>query len=376
MISLLLTLFFLQNQTINLFGIQIPVNPAHVEWASSQKKIDFLDNQFEWVAEDLVNDSQNLNTLTDWQKIKLSMVYSGALFPNNQEKSSQLVYFIWKKWGFDTERVKTDSGLRVPLVAVDQQLFGLQFYRISGKKFFDVLKLTQTEKAAGKIKITLEDKDQGDETENRPVVFDLSQLPLTGDAKAEKTLNWTFQEKNYSFTVEVNRNLADYYLSLPNIRFQDALLYRFSPSVQRTFVIPLKAKMKENNLTEHEKVECIRQMLLQCFPYIDDQVLFGYEHLQFPEEILFSEGCDCEDRSVFMFKLVEQLTNLKPLLADFPEHVSLLVTAPESWKGDRYDYGSRHYVYCDPTYFNAPFGETPAEIKDLIPEIIDYDEKN
>lgn len=375
MTTLLCLCLFLQSQTLNLFGLQVPVNPVHIEWAKSEKKIDLLDNQFEWVAEDLVSESLNWKTLTDWQKIRLSIAYSGVLFPNQDTKSSKLTYFIWKKWGFDTEWVKTDSGLRVPLIAIHQQLFGLQFYRISGKKFYDVLKLTQTEKLNGKIKITLEETESEEDSSLKPAFIDLSQLPVIAESKSEKKLDWIFKEKTYSLTVEINRNLADYYLSLPNIRFQDALLYRFSPGLLRSLVIPLKALMKENGLTEHEKVECIRQMLLQCFPYIDDQVLFGYEHLQFPEEILLSDGCDCEDRSVFMFKLVEQLTTLKPLLADFPEHVSLLITAPEGWQGEVYEFDSRYFVYCDPTYFNAPFGETPAEIKELIPEIIDYDEK-
>lgn len=375
MILLFAGFLLLQTQTFTFLGLDIPVNPDHLEWAQSTNKINFSEIQFEEIASELVLDTIVTAGFTDWQKIQFSIAYSGELFPTNKEKSSQLTYYLWRKWGFETERVKTDSGLIVPLISVSQQLFGLQFYRISGKKFFDVLKLTQSEKDNGKIKITLEDKDPDEGTDFRPVTFNIGELPVTGVAKTEKILTWTFKEQTYSTKVELNRNLSLYYFSLPNIRFQDALTYRFSPDLLRTLVIPLKAQMKENGLTEHEKVECIRQLLLQCFPYIDDQVLFGYEHLQFPEEILLSEGCDCEDRSVFMFKLVEELTSLKPLLADFPEHVSLLVTAPEGWEGEVYEFGSRYYVYCDPTYFNAPFGETPEEIRELIPEIIDYDEK-
>lgn len=375
MTALLCFFLLIQDQTLNLFGIQISVNPNHTEWAKSDNKSDFLENQFELVAEELVSAAENNLSLTDWQKIKLASLYSGALFPEEMNKSSQLTWSLWKKWGFDTAWVKTDSGLRVPLIAFSQQLYGLQFYRIAGKKFYDVLKLTQSEKSSRKIKITLEDIEQNQENGLKPVVIDLSRLPVVGESKSEKKLTWEYRGKNYEVTAEINRNLAEYYSSLPNIRFQDALLYRFSPGLMRSFIIPLKAMMKENELTEHEKVECIRQLLLQCFPYIDDQVLFGFEHLQFPDEILLSDGCDCEDRSVFMFKLVEELTTLKPLLADFPQHVSLLVTAPEDWKGEVYEFGSRYYLYCDPTYFNAPFGETPAEIKELIPEIIDYDEK-
>lgn len=375
MTSLLIGFLFLQTQTFTFSGLSFPVNPDHVEWARSTNKINFTDSQFDETASEVVSDTGMTTGLTDWQKIQFSIAYSGELFPENKDNSAQLTYFLWKKWGFETERVKTDSGLRVPLVSVSQQLFGLQFYRISGKKFFDVLKLTQSENENGKIKITLEDKESDADNDLRPVKFNLAELPVTGPAKTEKTLSWTFKELTYSVNVELNRNLSRYYFSLPNIRFQDALTYRFSPDLMRTLVIPLKAQMKQNGLTEHEKVECIRQMLLQCFPYIDDQVLFGYEHLQFPEEILLSEGCDCEDRSVFMFKLVEDLTTLKPLLADFPEHVSLLVTTPEGWHGEVYEFGSRYYVYCDPTYFNAPFGETPEEIRELIPEIIDYDEQ-
>ncbi|MFQ6042627.1 MAG: hypothetical protein ACE5PV_17360, partial [Candidatus Poribacteria bacterium] len=83
---------------------------------------------------------------------------------------------------------------------------------------------------------------------------------------------------------------------------------------------------------------------------------FGGEKVLFPEESLFYDYSDCEDRSVLFAYLVRKLVGLEVIGLDFPGHIATGVKFNTDVTGDYVMYQNRRYIICDPTYINADAG--------------------
>lgn len=365
-----LLILLIQAAGFHFFGQQVSLPAVLDNWTSGSSKV--IQAESDWAAGEILSSDTLFPGFPDWQKVLFAVQAGKALFPETGNEQARLIGSLWKKSGFRVQIAQLETGRILPLIQIRQTLFGIPYFRLNGEKYYDYLGISVQDSAGKKSRITWDERDEPDTEATKPVNLTLDVLPAAGSEYTEKKLTWTFKDTLYQFTIRVNRHLAAWYQTLPVLAFQEALSYRFSAELQRDLVLPLSARMTYLGLTDQEKAECLRQMLLQCFPYVDDQELFGKEKIQYPEEILMSAGCDCEDRSLFLFKLIEKCTRLKPVLADFPGHVSLLISAPDTWSGEFYLYSGRRFVYCDPTYFNAPFGDIPEEIRNQTPDVIDY----
>jgi len=369
MTALLISIFLNSNPFIVFYVITIPIPSEQISWSKSTKNIDFLEEKYIDQSRKIIQTIDSSGSFNDWQKVQLSIRFAKSLFPDNSEKYISLSFYLWNEMGFEVQPGYNKNGEMIPLIASEQSMFGMPFFKINGSRYYDLLMISKASEEEKKG-LTIHSDDPPPKW-SKKLVINVSDLPFTGDQTQSKTLSWSYENHYYSFTFPVNIYLRSYFHDLPNIEYKYLLEYKFSQSITDNFIIPLREEFKKQKLTDDEKAECLRQMILQCFPYIDDQALFGYEHVQFPEELLLSEGCDCEDRSLFLYKLLEQLTDLTPLMADYPTHVSILINSNENWKGDSFEYKGKKFIFCDPTFFNAPLGAVPDAIKNLTPDIIE-----
>ena len=356
-------------QFISYYGLTIPIEKDLKSWSQSTKNIDFLDESFDLKSLQILRLIDETGEFTDWQKVQLSIKTAKHLFPDDTTKNTILNFFLLKNLQYDLVAAYNRSNDLIPLVASEQNLYGIAFFKIGGVRYYDLLGLTKSTDSDRKAISIHNDDTRTDGT--KKLYIDFEQKPFTGKILSIKTLSWNYKENTYSFDVSVNIFLRSYYHDLPNLDYSYLLNYQFSDELRKTLIDPLRIEFTKQKLSDVERAECLRQMILQCFPYIDDDALFGYEHIQFPEELLLSEGCDCEDRAIFLYKLLIELTDLTPLLADYPMHVSVLVEDHDAVEGTRFYYKGKSFIYCDPTFFNAPIGAVPDAIKDIQPDIIE-----
>lgn len=367
--AFLFSLLLNSNPYIVFYGITIPISSDQITWSKSGKNIDFLEEMYIDQSRKIIHTIDSAGSFNDWQKVQLSIRFAKSLFPGDTEKFTALSFYLWNEMGFDVQPGYNKKGELIPLIASEQSMFGLPFFKINGIRYYDLLMISKASEVEKKG-LTIHSDDPPPKW-TKKLVIDVSAVPFTGDQVQEKILSWSFENHYYSFTIPVNIFLRTYFHDLPNVEYKYLLDYKFSENITNNFINPLREEFKKQKLSDDQIAECLRQMILQCFPYIDDQALFGYEHVQFPEELLLSEGCDCEDRSLFLYKLLEQLTELTPLMADYPTHVSVLINSSENWQGDSFEYKGKKFIFCDPTFFNAPLGAVPEAIKDLTPDIIE-----
>lgn len=362
--------------SFQFYGLTIEIPSSVIEWSRSERKIDFLESSFQEQAQLIESHIIIANKMNDWQKIELSYRIADFLSFNSIEKRNTLIYYLWLAYNFNTILAHQEE-VPVPILASDQQFFGLPFFIIRKQRYYHILQHFNPDSEIGnEAKLSLiEGDEQLQLTKDlRKLMIDFFDLPHLENDLVTRSYSWTFKNEILTVSPQINRFLRNYYHNLPVLDYPSLMNYQFSPLLRKTLIQPLQKIFQSKKFTEHEKVECLRQFILQSFPYIDDQLLFGREHIQFAEEIFLSEGCDCEDRAIFLFRLIEDLTELQPLLADYPEHVSVLVEYSQPFAGERFLYKGKSFVFCDPTYFNSAFGAIPVEIKELLPEIIERKE--
>lgn len=357
------------SQIISYYGLTIPLTDELTEWSKSTKTISFLDNEYEVYSNDIISIIDSNGEFTEWQKIQLSIKISKTLFPEDTTKFSSLCFYLFKNFGYDIVASYNQKNEMIPLVASEQSLYGMAFFKIRGQRYYDLLGLTSSNDNE-KQSISLNNDDQR-VSGTKKIYIDFLEMPTTGKNLTTKILIWEYKSNLFSFAVPVNMYLRSYYHDLPHLDYGYFLNYQFSEELRTYLIDPLRERFAELKWNDVDRAECLRQMILQCFPYIDDMVLFGYEHVQFPEELLLSEGCDCEDRAIFLYKLLIELTDLTPLLADYPKHVSVLVEDEKTKAETKFIYKGKSFMFCDPTFFNAPIGAVPEAIKNIQPEIIE-----
>ena len=169
----------------------------------------------------------------------------------------------------------------------------------------------------------------------------------------ERTLTST---RNISTTVEVDRNLIDFYNDYP---VNSQWGYYSSASLSEEAKASLYPILELYTLEESkaEAANLLLNFVQTAFEYKTDDEQFGYERPLFGDETFFYPYCDCEDRSILYSILVRDLLGLDVVLLNYPEHLATAVKFKEEVSGDYILLDDGKYVVCDPTYIGASIGE-------------------
>ena len=105
-----------------------------------------------------------------------------------------------------------------------------------------------------------------------------------------------------------------------------------------------------------ESVNSLLNWIQFGIPYEFDSTVWGRDRAFYAEETLYYSGCDCEDRSILLTRLVRDLLGLKCVLIYYPGHLAAGVHFDEEVEGDSFVLEDESYVVCDPTYIGADVG--------------------
>ena len=197
--------------------------------------------------------------------------------------------------------------------------------------------------------------------------------PLNLNKKVDqKTVDFSFNGKSYSFNFYINQNLIDFYKEYPqvdiNTYFDAAVSPETKESIYESF-IPVLEEMSET-----EAVSFLLKFVQTAFDYQTDQQQFYKEKFFFPEEVFFYPYSDCEDRSILFAYLVKTLLNNKIIGIEYPGHIATAVKFESDVEGDYVMYNDEKYVIADATFVNAPIGMTMPEYRGKDGKIIEIDD--
>jgi hypothetical protein len=167
-----------------------------------------------------------------------------------------------------------------------------------------------------------------------------------------------------AITVQVNKNLIDFYNTYPTSMVGDNLCSRWAMYANT----PMASNVVENTYPQLRKkiagksqldaANIILNWIQTGMKYEYDDKVWGGDRAFFPEETLYYPYCDCEDRAILYTRLIHDLLGLKCLLVFYPGHLAAAVNFTDNVEGDWISIGNGKYIITDPTYIGAAVGRT------------------
>ncbi len=148
------------------------------------------------------------------------------------------------------------------------------------------------------------------------------------------------------------------------------MYFAASPSSEVTASLVAALQPLVKGKTEQEAVSFLLRFVQTAFVYKTDPEQFGREKPLFPDETLFYDYSDCEDRAILFSYLVKSLCGLDVIGLDYPAHIATAVKFTDNIPGDAVIYQGKKYLICDPTYTNADAGVCMPNLKSVAPKVI------
>ena len=290
-------------------------------------------------------------SLSDWAYINMLKEITTAIYGSYSNSAVLLMAYIYMQSGYKM-RLATNNDRLYMLYASEHTLFGKDYYVLDGYKFYSLDELPQQLnicKAAWPAEETLS-------------------LLIAGnqhfDAKTDKEKRVASTKyKELDVNVKVNNNLLNFYSTYPKSMLNNNLLSTWAmyanvpmdSSVVAQVYPTLKAQV--DGLSELEAVNKLLHFVQTGLVYKYDNEVWGCDRPFFPEESLYYDYADCEDRSILFTRLVRDLLDVEAVLIYVPGHLLSAVRLTDDIKGEFILVDGRKFMLCEPTCLNgAPVG--------------------
>lgn len=293
--------------------------------------------------------------LSDWAFIMLTQMLAETCCNGHNNESVVLHMYLLTQSGYQMRLARSNNKL-VAMVGSNEKIYHYEFCTLEGVRYyiFDDSMYKQSYHIF-------------DHAFPNEKVFSLrTTLPKLA---VETTEPRTIVSKRYpdvSVTVEVNKNLVDFYNSFPrSAQWRYYSLTSLSQTVKETLYPALRKAIEGKSQADAANI--LLNLVQTGFSYATDQDQFGYERPLFPDETFYYPYCDCEDRSILYSCLVRELLGLDVVLLNYPSHVATAIHFTDDIDGDYLNIDGKKYIICDPTFLNAAIGRCMDVYKTVKP---------
>jgi len=303
-----------------------------------------------------LNDYKTQMNLNDWGYYLLIKDVAKKI---TTEKNSQvfLDWFLLIKSNYKTRLAFKGSKLYLLIPSVNE-IYGKPFYTFDNQKYY-LIEGNETD-------IYTYNKDF---PEARTVMdLNLYKSVYFKDLIKTKRVNFSVNDKEYSFDIKYNQNAINFYNDYPLADIEVYFDATISPQTKESLTDGLLPIIK--GMTKVEATNVLLTFVQTAFNYQTDQAQFGKEKFFFPEELFYYKYSDCEDRAVLFSYLVRELLGLDVIGLNYPGHMATAVRFKEDVTGDFVKYRGAKYIICDPTYVNAPVGQTMPQFADVKAKVV------
>lgn len=300
--------------------------------------------------------------LNDWGVAHLIFSSGLALFSDNRDLARLYTWFMLIQSGHKARIGFNDNGV-ILMLATQTHIFGTPFFRFNGKPFF----MAHFDKLPPEPQrvYTYASDFPGDLA---PLSLSIPAPPAFRPSYTERDLHFTFGGEEIRIQVPVNHNLISFFEFYPQTELE---VYFNAPVTGSTASGLLNSLEKYiDGKSEKETIHLLLRFAQTAFGYKVDPDNFGREKPLFPEETLYYDYSDCEDRAILFSFLVRNLTGLDVVGLRYPGHIATAIRFNEPVSGNTVDIDGATYHICDPTYINAAPGMAMERFKNVIPEII------
>jgi len=302
--------------------------------------------------------------LNDWGSLELFHAL-GREICHAENEAILFTWFLASKSGYDT-KVGFGGDKVALLIPTDNKLYAVPFLTVGKKqRRYYVANLDPKWKMDDERIYTYEDDYP---QAGGLVVFSITAPPVTEGKSVTKTLKFSYGGQEHVIPISISVDAVRFFEYYPQTNFEvyfDALPSAGASSTLQTALRPLV-----QGKTEKEAVSILLRFVQTAFGYKTDPEQFGREKPLFPDETLYYDYSDCEDRAILFARLVRTLTRLDVVGLDYPGHLATAVNFTDNIRGASVTHQGRKYVICDPTYVNADVGDCMPELKSIEPNVI------
>jgi hypothetical protein len=200
--------------------------------------------------------------------------------------------------------------------------------------------------------------------------YKITRLPDFMDSDyIEKDIQFRFHGKINRFSVKLNPTMQVLLANYPLVDFELYFNIPLSSGTYTSLIEPLKSYIK--GMSQNEGIDYLMRFTRYAFLYESDQDNFGKEKHMCPEQTLFFQYSDCDDRAALFFYLVKEMYNLPMIALLYPTHILLAVKLDHPL-GKTVLYRNANYSICDPTpqEEDLEVGEVADKFKELPYQIV------
>lgn len=181
----------------------------------------------------------------------------------------------------------------------------------------------------------------GRKTGVRSFSYQINRMPDFNPGSYEvKPIQFAYGQRNYEFKVKVNKSIDKLFNNYPSVEYAMQFTAPISNATYQSLIPALKKTVAKMN--QKKGVDYLMHLTRSSFAFENDASLYGKDKRFSPEQTLFSEYSDCEDRAAFFFYLVKEIYNLPMIVLSYPQHVTVAIQfdTPQSnpivYKGNQY----------------------------------------
>lgn len=182
----------------------------------------------------------------------------------------------------------------------------------------------------------------------------------------QRRYEWRYENSKYLWDVAIPNELYEYCENRPRPPTKNYSVYVTDPrddQFLRDMAMSFNQLALEEGLSENEKIS-LMMAWVQSLPYTSDNVTTPHDdYPRYPAETLVDEGGDCEDTSILMASLLDEI-GYEVILINPPGHVAVGVSGKGIFRGWHWTLDSKEYYYLETTGEGWKIGEIPEEYEE------------
>jgi len=209
-----------------------------------------------------------------------------------------------------------------------------------------------------------------------PVPTQIIAEPTYSPDTITRQYDWSYDGQEWQWTLAIPQSLYDYYVERPRAPTEDYSIYVTHPKDDE-YIDTLIDKIEEVAAdTGYDKWDTVNFAVsfIQSLTYATDNVTTSFdEYPRYPIETLVDNGGDCEDTSILMAAILDEM-GYSVVLISPPNHMAVGILGSEGMSGTYWEHNGSKYYYLETTSSGWKIGELPEEytvesaiIYDIVP---------
>lgn len=198
----------------------------------------------------------------------------------------------------------------------------------------------------------------------KPAVIVIQQQTIITSAEnIQLHFEWKYRIWELKWEFSVSKDLYEYYRNKPRPPTGNYSVYVTDPkddNFLKELVMKFGEVASKYDFTETEKINCMIAFV-QSLPYTPDEISTPYdEYPRYPIETLVDGGGDCEDSSILLAALLDEMGH-DVVLIELLNHMGVGISG--NFSGFYYELEGKRYFYVETTGTGWKIGELPSEFR-------------